>query len=176
MKQQKGDLIQIEEMQLLRGLHIYHKHFPQINEQIKRNTKVLPILEFDSKNIDMESVKSIHNDKNLTGLKKLEIIRSTIPAVTHVDYSARVQTVHHDDKADFYDLIKAFKQKTNCSLVVNTSFNVRGEPIVCSPKDAYTCFMRTEMDYLVMGNFLLSKDNQPEFMDDIDWREEFELD
>jgi carbamoyltransferase len=109
-------------------------------------------------------------------LKTINQVRSDIPAVTHVDYSARVQTVHPDDKADFYAVIKAFKQKTNCSLVVNTSFNVRGEPIVCSPKDAYTCFMRTEMDVLVLEDCILYKKQQPIFRDNEDWRNDYELD
>jgi carbamoyltransferase len=109
-------------------------------------------------------------------IKIINQVRSDIPAVTHVDYTARVQTVHHDDKADFYDVIKAFKQKTGCSLVVNTSFNVRGEPIVCSPKDAYTCFMRTEMDVLVLEDCILYKKNQPTFKDNEDWKNDYELD
>ena len=109
-------------------------------------------------------------------LKIINQVRSDIPAVTHVDYSARVQTVHPDDKADFYDVIKAFKQKTGYSLVVNTSFNVRGEPIVCSPKDAYTCFMRTEMDVLVLENCILYKKKQPILVDNENWKKDYELD
>ena len=114
--------------------------------------------------------------KNEDMLKITNQVRSDIPAVTHVDYSARVQTVHHDDKADFYDVIKAFKQKTGYSLVVNTSFNVRGEPIVCSPKDAYTCFMRTEMDVLVLENCILYKKKQPILVDNENWKKDYELD
>ena len=103
--------------------------------------------------------------------------RSDIPAVTHVDYSARVQTVHPDDKPDFYQLIQEFEALTGCPIVVNTSFNVRGEPIVCSPQDAYRCFMRTEMDALVMEDCLLWKAEQPDFEDaQKDWRTEYELD
>ena len=109
-------------------------------------------------------------------IKTINQVRSDIPAVTHVDYSARVQTVHPDDKADFYDVIMAFKQKTGCSLVVNTSFNVRGEPIVCSPKDAYICFMRTEMDVLVLEDCILYKNNQPNLKDNVDWKKDYELD
>jgi carbamoyltransferase len=109
-------------------------------------------------------------------LKIINQVRSDIPAVTHVDYSARVQTVHRDDKADFYDVIKAFKQKTGYSLLVNTSFNVRGEPIVCSPKDAYTCFMRTEMDVLVLESCILYKEKQPKFVDSDNWKKDYELD
>jgi len=102
--------------------------------------------------------------------------RSDIPAVTHVDYSARVQTVHKETKPDFYDLIKAFKNLTGSSVIVNTSFNVRGEPIVCSPQDAYLCFMRTEIDILVLQNFVLYKEDQPPLENDTEWKLEYELD
>lgn len=102
--------------------------------------------------------------------------RSDIPAVTHVDYSARIQTVHEEDKPDFYRLINAFKQITGYGVVVNTSFNVRGEPIVCTPQDAYKCFMRTNMDILIIENCLLRKENQPDFQDEEDWRKTYELD
>ena len=118
----------------------------------------------------------LNNTNSEDMLKIINQVRSDIPAVTHVDYSARVQTVHRDDKADFYDVIKAFKQKTGYSLLVNTSFNVRGEPIVCSPKDAYTCFMRTEMDVLVLENCILYKDKQPKFVDSDNWKKDYELD
>ena len=109
----------------------------------------------------------------------LEVInqpRSDIPAITHVDYSARIQTVHRDDKPDYHGVIKAFKALTGCSLVVNTSFNVRGEPIVCSPADAYVCFMRTEIDLLVLEDCLLWKEKQPVFADAKDWRKTYDLD
>ena len=96
----------------------------------------------------------------LKGLDRLKTRRSSIPAVTHVDYSARVQTVDLDRNSIFYQLIARFYEKTGCPVIVNTSFNVRGEPIVCSPSDAYRCFMRTEMDALVIGNFLLEKEKQ----------------
>ena len=99
-----------------------------------------------------------------------------IPAVTHVDGSARVQTVRRDQHAEFYDLIQAFDRRTGCPVVINTSFNVRGEPIVCSPEDAYLCFMRTNMDVLVLGNCVLEKKDQPEFKEDFDWREKYALD
>jgi carbamoyltransferase len=102
--------------------------------------------------------------------------RSDIPAVTHVDYSARVQTVHPADKPDFYELLGEFYELTGCPVLVNTSFNVRGEPIVCTPQDAYRCFMRTEMDLLVMEDCLLRKSEQPAFEDAGDWKTEFELD
>lgn len=112
----------------------------------------------------------------LFGIEKLNIPRSEIPAVTHVDYSARVQTVHKEFSARFYELIDAFDKLTGCPVLINTSFNVRGEPIVCAPEDAYRCFMRTEMDYLVMENFLLVKDHQPDWKEASDWKEEFALD
>ena len=115
-------------------------------------------------------------ERDLFGIDKLNVVRSEIPAVTHVDYSVRLQTVHRDTNPSYWQMIKSFQELTGCPVIVNTSFNVRGEPIVCSPLDAYKCFMRTEMDYLMMGDFLLDKKNQPEFHDDIDWREEFELD
>ncbi len=102
--------------------------------------------------------------------------RSTIPAVTHVDFSARIQSVSKKTNERYWSLISAFKNITGCSVIVNTSFNVRGEPIVCTPEDAYRCFMRTEMDYLVLGNYLFDKKNQLTLVDDNDWRKEFELD
>jgi carbamoyltransferase len=102
--------------------------------------------------------------------------RSDVPAITHVDYSARVQTVHRETKADFYGLIDAFKKLTGSSTIVNTSFNVRGEPIVCSPKDAYLCFMRTNIDTLVLGNYILYKHEQQPLANDEDWKSEYELD
>jgi len=98
---------------------------------------------------------------NMFGIEKLKIPRSNIPAITHVDYSARVQTVHKETNHRFYGLISNFEKETGCPVLINTSFNVRGEPIVCTPEDAYRCFMRTEMDYLVLENFILSKKNQP---------------
>jgi len=108
--------------------------------------------------------------------ERLYHLRSDIPAVTHVDYSARIQTVHKDTNARYHKLISAFKEKTGCSLVVNTSFNVRGEPIVCTPEDAYRCFMRTEMDCLVMGDYFFDKKDQPPWEEQGDWREDYALD
>ncbi len=107
---------------------------------------------------------------------RLYVNRSDVPAVTHVDYSARVQTVHKETNPRYHRLISAFKERTGCPLVVNTSFNVRGEPIVCTPEDAYRCFMRTEMDCLVIGDFLFDKANQPEWSEQGDWRDAYELD
>ncbi len=114
--------------------------------------------------------------QQLFGIEKLKVPRSAIPAVTHVDYSARIQTVHQETNPRYYQLIRHFEQKTGCGVLVNTSFNVRGEPIVCTPEDAYRCFMRTEMDYLVLENFLLTKSEQPPWKQDDSWKEEFELD
>ena len=110
------------------------------------------------------------------GIDKLKIPRSDIPAITHVDYSARVQTVHRKTNPRYYKIIKAFEGLTGYGIVINTSFNVRGEPIVCSPQDAYRCFMRTEMDVLVLGNAILYKKEQPEFHETEDWREKIPLD
>jgi carbamoyltransferase len=112
----------------------------------------------------------------LFGIDKLNVARSDIPAVTHVDYSARIQTVSEDENPIYYGLIRRFYEKTGCPVIINTSFNVRGEPIVCRPQEAYRCFMRTDMDYLVMGSFLLDKKGQKTLEKDADWQKEFELD
>jgi carbamoyltransferase len=114
--------------------------------------------------------------QKLFGIDRLNVPRSVIPAVTHVDYSARVQTVRREDHPAYYDLIAAFARLTGCPVLVNTSFNVRGEPIVCTPEDAYTCFMRTEMDYLVLEDFVLDKQEQGKFVDDLAWKEVYQLD
>ena len=102
--------------------------------------------------------------------------RSDVPAVTHIDYSARIQSVNKTTNERFWSLLNAFKKKTGCAVLVNTSFNVRGEPIVCTPHDAYQCFMRTEMDYLVLGDYLFKKNDQPGWNEKENWREEFQLD
>lgn len=125
--------------------------------------------------------KSIRRDmtaeeEKLFGLEKLLKLRSTIPAVTHVDYSARVQTVTEDYNPVYYRTIRKFDEKYGCPVIINTSFNVRGEPIVCTPEHAYICFMRTNMDYLIVGNFLLEKKDQKPLDKDINWLKEFELD
>ena len=114
----------------------------------------------------------------LWGIEKLNIERSDIPAVTHVDYSARVQTVRREENPAYYDLLAAFERLTGCAVLVNTSFNVRGEPIVCTPAQAYACFMRTEMDCLVLGDFVLLKSEQGEsaLAEDLSWQEEYQLD
>ncbi len=114
--------------------------------------------------------------EKLFGIDKLNVPRSTIPAITHVDYSARVQTVHPEDNPLYYEMISAFRELTGCPVVINTSFNVRGEPIVCTPEDAYTCFMRTDMEYLIAGNQLMAKPEQPAWKEDESWRDEFVLD
>jgi carbamoyltransferase len=114
--------------------------------------------------------------EQLFGIEKLNIARSKIPAVTHVDYSARIQTVDGKYNQKFYNLIKEFDKLTNCPVLINTSFNVRGEPIVCSPQDSYRCFMRTEIDVLAIENFILLKEDQPKFLDDLDWQKTYELD
>jgi len=115
-------------------------------------------------------------DKKLFGIDKLNVVRSSIPAVTHIDYSARIQTVDKDDNPLYYKMIKKFDEKYGCPVIINTSFNVRGEPIVCTPDDAYLCFMRTNMDYLIMGNYLIEKKEQKPLDKDIDWLRKYELD
>jgi len=107
---------------------------------------------------------------------RLYQLRSDIPAITHIDFSARIQTVHKETNERYWKLIQAFKQLSGYSLVVNTSFNVRGEPIVCSPRDAYQCFMRTDMDWLVINNCLFEKSAQPKWEEMDNWRQEFQLD
>ena len=114
--------------------------------------------------------------QKLFGIEKLNLKRSELPAITHVDYSARIQTVHKETNPGYYAVLEAFNERTDCGVLVNTSFNVRGEPIVCTPEDAYRCFMRTEMDYLVVENFLLDKRQQPKWDEKENWQEEFELD
>ena len=114
--------------------------------------------------------------RQLFGIEKLNVPRSEIPAITHVDYSARIQTIHQETNPRYHDLISHFEKLTGCGVIVNTSFNVRGEPIVCTPEDAYRCFMRTEMDYLVVENFLMAKTEQIPWEKDESWKEEFELD
>jgi carbamoyltransferase len=115
-------------------------------------------------------------EQRLFGIDKLNVPRSQIPAVTHVDYTARIQTVHPDTNPRFYRLLDEFERQTGCPVLINTSFNVRGEPIVYTPEDAYRCFMRTEMDYLVMENIVLAKTEQPSYKQDASWRTEFTLD
>jgi carbamoyltransferase len=124
-----------------------------------------------------EKRRSMNGEENgLFGIDRLNVPRSVIPAVTHVDYSSRIQTVRAEENPVFHKLLTAFHTLTGCPVIVNTSFNVRGEPIVCSPADAYRCFMRTEMDFLVLENFVLDKSKQPAPEEDSDWTSEFALD
>ena len=114
--------------------------------------------------------------KDLWGIDQLNVVRSDIPAVTHIDFSARIQTVSRETNPDYYDLISAFRDQTGCAVLVNTSFNVRGEPIVCTPEDAFRCFMRTHIDCLVLGPFILEKTAQPTWKEGTAWQKEFQLD
>ena len=120
-------------------------------------------------------IKMKFEDKNLFGIDQLNVKRSSIPAITHVDYSARIQTVHKETNPRYYDLLKEFKKNTNCPVLVNTSFNVRGEPIVCSIEDAFNCFMGTNLDILVIEDFILFKDQQDQSLIK-DYKNKFELD
>jgi carbamoyltransferase len=141
--------------------------------------------ELDDESPYMLLVADVRQDKRLPvpaeaealwGIEKLNVPRSTVPAITHVDYSARVQTVRRDTNPLYYDIIDAFHRMTGCPVIVNTSFNVRGEPMVCTPEDAYRCFMRTDIDLLVLENFLLEKTAQPRSEQDESWKTEFALD
>ena len=123
-----------------------------------------------------KQVKMSDEQKSYFGLEKLNVVRSEVPAITHVDYSARIQSVNGKTNPRYHEMLTKFNDKYGCAVIVNTSFNVRGEPIVCTPEDAYTCFMRTQMDYLVMGNYLLDKKEQKSLKGDFDWQTEFELD
>jgi carbamoyltransferase len=125
---------------------------------------------------ESQRIPTPSEDRHLSGIDKLKSARSRLPAITHVDYSARIQTVHADTNPRYHQLIKAFEDKTGCAVIVNTSFNVRGEPIVCTPEDAYRCFMRTEMDYLVIEDFVLDKREQPALEEDDAWRATLDLD
>ncbi|RYE65326.1 MAG: hypothetical protein EOO81_12840, partial [Oxalobacteraceae bacterium] len=122
-----------------------------------------------------EQLRTTTSDDS-AGLTRINEIRSTLPAITHVDYSARVQTVSHESNLPFALLLESFKRQTGCAVLVNTSFNVRGEPIVCTPQQAYACFMRTHIDVLVLGPFVLHRTVQPAFHEESDWREAIPLD
>jgi carbamoyltransferase len=127
--------------------------------------------------VNQDRRKKLPDNFNTLSLKdKLYYLRSDMPAITHIDFSARIQTVHEETNPAYYSLIKEFKKLTGYGLVVNTSFNVRGEPIICTPEDAYRCFMRTEMDFLVVGNHVFEKKEQPTWMEKDNWKEEFTLD
>src|SRR5207249_2241944 len=128
-------------------------------------------------NVQPEKCRDVEpSHRTLHGIDRLKLPRSVVPAVTHVDGSARIQTVHHETNPRYYQLIQRFAAHTGCPVLVNTSFNVRGEPIVCSPADAYRCFMRTGIDALVVENFLLLKDRQPRWQEDSGWCKGLELD
>ena len=174
-----------KEMQSLMNLKIkFRESFRPFAPSVLRE-RVSNYFEMDVESPYMLLVAPIKEDKRvpmteeqqkLFGIEKLNVPRSEVPAITHIDYSARVQTVSREDNPEYYDMISKFEDITGCPVIINTSFNVRGEPIVCSPAHAYLCFMRTNMDYLVMGNFVLDKKDQPELKGDTDWRKEFELD
>jgi carbamoyltransferase len=121
-----------------------------------------------------KSVPADYNDLSL--MERLYTLRSDLPAITHVDFSARVQTIHKETNPRYWQLLDEFKKQTGYGAMVNTSFNVRGEPPVCTPEDAYKCFMRTEMDYLVIGDYLFNKSEQPEWLEKDEWKKEFVLD
>ena len=126
--------------------------------------------------VEEQRIAMTEEQDKLFGIAKLNVPRSKLPAITHVDYSARIQTVHKETNPYFYNVLSQFNKKTGCGVLVNTSFNVRGEPIVMTADDAYRCFMRTEMDYLIVDNFLLAKEDQPKWEGTDDWKDEFELD
>jgi len=134
-----------------------------------------PYMLFVSKLHKHLRIKMTKEQENLFGIKKLNVARSKVPAITHVDYSARIQTVHKETNPDFQKLITKFKEITNCPILVNTSFNVRGEPIVCSPSDAFNCFMGTGLDILVIENFILFKTEQDPALK-TEYREKYQLD
>ena len=169
-------------MQSVMNLKIkYRESFRPFAPAIKED-KVSEWFEMDRKSPYMLLTAPVRREKRLamtegqeklSGIERLKADRSVIPAVTHVDYSARIQTVHPDTNPRFYKLLDAFERRTGCPVLVNTSFNVRGEPIVCAPRDAYRCFMRTEMDYLVMENILLDKRDQPDLAENEAWGHEY---
>ena len=146
----------------------------EVNEWFKINVDS-PYMLLVAEILDDKKIEMTKQEKNLFGIDKLNIKRSDIPAVTHVDYSARIQTVHQETNPKYYSLIKKFKEKTNCPVLINTSFNVRGEPIVNTVEDAFNCFMGTDLDKLVIGNcFLEKKDQNPNLKKD--YKNKFELD
>jgi len=174
-----------QKMQSVMNLKIkYRESFRPFAPAVKAES-VSDWFDIDRPSPYMLIVADVRNDRRiemtdeqhaLFGIDKLNIPRSELPAVTHVDYSARIQTVHPETNPAFYRLLDAFETHTGCPVLINTSFNVRGEPIVCTPEDAYRCFMRTEMDYLVLGPYLLAKSDQPLREQDDAWKQEFELD
>ncbi len=174
-----------QKMQSIMNLKIKYRESFRPFAPVVKYDKVSEWFEHEGPSPYMLIVAPVKEDKRtlmtedqtkLFGIDKLNIPRSEIPAVTHVDYSARVQTVHPETNPRFYHLLDEFEKRTDCPVLVNTSFNVRGEPIVHTPEDAYRCFMRTEMDYLVMENIVLNKVDQKEWKEEGDWRDEFDLD
>ena len=174
-----------KKMQSVMNLKIKYRESFRPFAPIIKHDKVTEWFEHEGPSPYMLIVAPVRQDKRkvmteeqekLFGIDKLNLVRSEIPAVTHVDYSARLQTVHPETNPRFYKLLDAFDERTGCPLLVNTSFNVRGEPIVNTPEDAYRCFMRTDMDFLVLENFLIDKTKQPKWQETSDWKQEFELD
>jgi len=166
------------EMQTTLNLKIkYRESFRPFAPSVKVE-KVSEWFDLEIKSPYMLLVSEVNKDKQIKSpnIKKLTYTRSKIPSVTHVDYTARVQTVHKETNLRYWQLLDAFEKKTNVPVLINTSFNVRGEPIVNTPEDAYRCFMRTEMDYLIMENIILKKTNQPKRQKDTQWQQEFQLD
>ena len=173
------------EMQKTMNLKIkYRESFRPFAPSV-RSENISDYFEIDRESPYMLLVSNVKKDKQVVmseeqnsyfGLEKLNVVRSEVPAITHVDYSARIQSVNKHTNPRYHEILTSFNNKYGCPIIVNTSFNVRGEPIVCTPKDAYLCFMRTEMDYLIMGNYLLDKKDQKTIVGDSDWRSEFELD
>ena len=147
----------------------------EVNNQFEFNSKS-PYMLFVAPVKEELCFKMDKDQEKLFGIEKLNIPRSTIPSITHVDYSARIQTVSKKTNRRFYKLIKAFESKTGCPIVINTSFNVKGRQFVCSPEDAFKCFMRTEMDILVLENQILFKKDQTNIPIDDSWKKVFELD
>jgi carbamoyltransferase len=173
------------EMQAVMNLKIkYRESFrPFAPSVLRENVSEWFELDTDSPYMLLVSDVSTQHRRKMTveeealwGIEKLNVKRSEIPAVTHVDYSARIQTVRRETNPLYWEIIEAFRKKTGCPVVVNTSFNVRGEPIVCSPEDSYRCFMRTEMDFLVLESYVLDKKVQPRFEETTNWQSEFALD
>jgi len=173
------------EMQKTMNLKIkYRESFRPFAPSV-RAENISDYFEIDRESPYMLLVANVQKDKQVAmteeqnsyfGLEKLNVVRSETPAITHVDYSARIQSVNGKTNSRYHEMLTKFNNKYGCPVIVNTSFNVRGEPIVCTPKDAYLCFMRTEMDYLIMGNYLLEKKDQKTIIGDSDWRSKFELD
>jgi carbamoyltransferase len=155
-----------------------HEIAGEIEKQRKRLKDEIEELRQIGRVKDAQKIADVMNGEEYLRFRTvIHGVRSDVPAaITHVDYSARIQTVNREDNPLYYDMIKAFERLTGCPVIINTSFNVRGEPIVCSPQEAYTCFMRTQMDYLIIGSFLLDKKKQKTWEEGMDWMKEFELD